>query len=164
MKIKDRIKALKRVKASELIPNPKNWRKHSDAQQNAMRGILSEVGWANACLVRETSEGLMIIDGHLRADIDPNQKIPCLVLDVTAKEADKLLATFDPLAAMAEANEDALSELLAGIEVDSDALQEMLDGLIEPLPESAGGKEFDESCADDVKMTKCPECGHEFPT
>jgi hypothetical protein len=29
MKIKDRIKDFRRVKASELKPNPKNWRKHS---------------------------------------------------------------------------------------------------------------------------------------
>ena len=31
------------------------------------------------------------------------------------------------------------------------------------LPDSADGKEFDESAADDVKMVACPECGHEFP-
>ena len=31
------------------------------------------------------------------------------------------------------------------------------------LPDSADGKEFDESAADDVKMIACPKCGHEFP-
>jgi len=165
MKIRDRIKSLKRIKASELIPNPKNWRSHPQAQQDAMRGILAEVGWADACLVRETPDGPILIDGHLRADISPDQEIPCLVLDVTEEEADKILATHDPLAAMAEASEQALGELLAQIETESDALQEMLDGLAaEPLPDNADGQEFDESCANDVKMITCPECGHEFPT
>jgi hypothetical protein len=32
-----------------------------------------------------------------------DQPIPVLVLDVTAEEADKLLATFDPIGAMATA-------------------------------------------------------------
>ena len=31
------------------------------------------------------------------------------------------------------------------------------------LPSDANGKEFDESAGKDVPMTKCPECGYEFP-
>ena len=58
MKIRDRIKSLRRVKASELIPNPDNWRKHPQAQQDALRGILAEVGYVDALLVREDAEGL----------------------------------------------------------------------------------------------------------
>ena len=129
MKIRDRIKELRRVKASELLPNPRNWRSHPAGQADAMRGILAEVGYAGAALARETPNGLMLIDGHLRAEIDPDGKIPVLVLDVTAAEADKILATFDPLGAMAEANEEALAALLAEIETDNEGLQAMLDGL-----------------------------------
>jgi len=131
MKLRDRIKSLRRVKASDLLPNPRNWREHSEAQADAMRGILAEVGYVGAVLARETPDGLQLIDGHLRAEIDPNGKIPVLILDVTAEEADKILATFDPLAAMAEANEEALAGLLAEIETDSAGLQAMLDGLAE---------------------------------
>ncbi len=36
MKIRDRIKELRRVKASELLPNPKNWRTHPTEQADAM--------------------------------------------------------------------------------------------------------------------------------
>src|SRR5208282_5842706 len=32
MEIKDRVKELRRVRASELVPNPKNWRTHPTAQ------------------------------------------------------------------------------------------------------------------------------------
>jgi len=32
-----------------------------------------------------------------------------------------------------------------------------------PLPETAAGREFDETAADEVDTITCPECGHEFP-
>ena len=98
MKIRDRIKELRRVPASELIPNPKNWRSHPKEQQDALRGILAEVGIAGAVLARELPSGeLMLIDGHMRADTDPTAVWPVLVLDVTEAEADKLLATYEKL-------------------------------------------------------------------
>ena len=85
--IRDRIKELRRVRASELLPHPQNWRTHPDNQRAALRGILVEIGYADALLVRETSDGLQIIDGHLRAEITPDQKVPVLILDVTEEEA-----------------------------------------------------------------------------
>ena len=126
MKLRDRIKELRRVKASDILPNPANWRTHPKAQQDAMRGILAEVGIADALLVRETPAGLQLIDGHLRADVSPDSEWPVLVLDVDDKEAAKLLATFDPLSAMAETDPEKLRELLRQIDVDSEALQQML--------------------------------------
>ena len=132
MQIRDRIVELRRVPASELRPNPKNWRTHPKAQQEALRGILAEVGYADALLARETDEGLQIIDGHLRAEVTPNQEVPVLVLDVTEEEADKLLATIDPLAALAGKDENLLRDLLDGIETDNEALRRMFDDLVPP--------------------------------
>jgi hypothetical protein len=57
MQIRDRIKGLRRVRAGDLRPHPKNWRKHPEAQQNALRGVLAEVGYVNAILVREMPDG-----------------------------------------------------------------------------------------------------------
>ena len=131
MKIRDRIKSLRRVKASDLAPNPRNWRSHPAAQADAMRGILAEVGFAGAVLARETADGLQLIDGHLRAEINPDEKIPVLILDVTEAEANKILATFDPLGAMAETNAESLAALLAEIETESEALETMLGELAE---------------------------------
>jgi hypothetical protein len=170
MKIRDRIKSLRRVKASELAPNPRNWKKHPEAQANALRGILAEVGYAGAVLARETPDGLQLIDGHLRAELTPDQKIPVLVLDVTEAEADKILATFDPLGAAAETDPQKLGELLASIETESEAVQAMLDGLAEehgidvcePNFEPVG--EDEQSRLDEKALVKCPECGHEFTT
>lgn len=126
MKIRDRIKELRRVPASELLPNPKNWRTHPEAQANALRGILSEVGIAGAVLARETPAGLMLIDGHLRAETITDTEIPVLILDVTEAEADKLLASYDPLSAMAEADPAKLDELLREIDTGSEELTKML--------------------------------------
>lgn len=131
--IRDRIKSLRRVKSSDLKPSPKNWRTHPEAQREALSGILSEVGYADALLARELPDGsLELVDGHLRADLDPDQKVPVLILDITEEEADKILLTLDPLAAMAEADTDKLTELLAGVETESTGLAEMLEGLAVP--------------------------------
>lgn len=130
MKIKDRIKELRRVKASELIPNPKNWRTHPTKQKDALKGVLSEIGYADALLARELPDGsLMLLDGHLRAETTPEQEVPVLVLDLNEEEGDKLLATLDPLASLAEQDDEKLAELLESIETENEALQEMLNDL-----------------------------------
>jgi ParB-like chromosome segregation protein Spo0J len=83
----DRIKEFRRVRASDLIANPKNWRKHPEAQRKAMRAVLAEIGFAGAVLAREDESGrLVLIDGHLRAEAASGSDVPVLVLDVT--EAD----------------------------------------------------------------------------
>jgi len=110
--IRDRIKRLVRVKGRDLAPNLKNWRRHPQAQRDAVKAVLTEVGFAGAALARETEAGLVLIDGHLRAELNPDQEIPVLVLDVTAEEADKILATMDPLAEMAEADQRKRKALL----------------------------------------------------
>jgi hypothetical protein len=130
MKVRDRIKAFKRVPASELLPNPKNWRTHPKEQQDALRGVLAEIGIADACIARELPDGsLMLIDGHLRAETVADAKVPVLILDVTEEEADKLLLTLDPLASMADSDADKLQELLKGVATDNEALQQMMEGL-----------------------------------
>lgn len=132
MLIRDRIRELRRVPASQLSPNPRNWRRHPAAQENALRGMLAEIGWAGAVLARERADGVLeLIDGHLRADTASSAMIPVLVLDVTEEEAAKILATHDPIGAMAEADPAMLEQLLAEIETESDGVRALLDELAE---------------------------------
>lgn len=169
MKIRDRIKELRRVKASELHPNPKNWRTHPKQQLDALRGILAEVGFAGAELARELPDGsLQLIDGHARAEIAGDAEIPVLVLDVTESEADKILATFDPLGAMAEADAGKLEELLREVQTGGEALAEMLadlakdNGILGELNEDDTGQ-TEEIDPDSFELEcKCPKCGFEF--
>ena len=122
--IKDRIKELRRVKGSDLAAHPKNWRKHPATQTQAMESVLASVGWADAVLARETPDGLELIDGHLRSDMSPDDEIPVLILDVDEHEAEMILATHDPLAAMAQADQDGLQSLLA--DFDDSALKSLV--------------------------------------
>jgi ParB-like chromosome segregation protein Spo0J len=125
--IRNRVKELRLVAANDLRPNPKNWRTHPPAQQDALRGVLAEIGMADAVLARELEDGsLMLIDGHLRAETAVTATVPVLVLDVNEAEADKLLATLDPLAAMANSDAVKLDELLRNVDTGSAALQQMI--------------------------------------
>jgi len=127
MQIRDRIKELRRVRARDLLANPKNWRVHPKAQSAALRGLLAEVGYADALIARELPDGrLQLIDGHLRAETTPSAMVPVLVLDVTEEEADKLLLTLDPLAAMAGADTERIGKLLETVRSDSPAVEELL--------------------------------------
>ena len=126
MKIRDRIKELRRIKASELLRNPRNWRTHPAAQARALRALLTEIGYADALIARELADGqLQLIDGHLRAETTPDEQVPVLVLDVSEEEADKLLLTLDPLAAMAETDAERIKALLETVRTDDEAVQEL---------------------------------------
>lgn len=130
MQIRDRIKELRRVRADELRPNPRNWRLHPPQQQDALRGLLAEVGYADALLARELADGsLMLIDGHLRAETTPDAVVPVLVLDVDEQEADKILLTHDPLANMAAISREHLDALLADVQTENAAVREMVDSI-----------------------------------
>jgi hypothetical protein len=132
MQIRDRVRELRRVRAGDLTPNPKNWRTHPKAQADALRGILAEVGYADALLARELPDGsLILVDGHLRAETTPEQEVPVLVLDIDEAEADKLLLSLDPLAALAETNAVALDSLLREVDTGSEGLQQMYANLAE---------------------------------
>jgi ParB-like chromosome segregation protein Spo0J len=137
--IRDRIKEFRRVKASDLRPHPRNWRTHPPAQRDALRGVLAEVGYADALLARQLPDGtLELIDGHLRAETTPEMEVPVLILDLTEEEAAKLLAVLDPLAGMAQPNREMLAELVGDVETENKAVQTLLDQLLhtsEQLPE-----------------------------
>jgi hypothetical protein len=126
MQIRERIKELRRVKAKDLVPNRKNWRVHPKAQAIALRGLLAEVGYADALLARELPNGkLQLIDGHLRASTTPGAMVPVLILDVSEDEADKILLTLDPLTSMAESDSERLQALLNDVRTDSKAVEQL---------------------------------------
>jgi DNA modification methylase len=125
--IRDRIVELVRVRAGELTPNPRNWRRHPARQRSALLGVLEQVGYADALLARRVGDELVLIDGHLRQSLDPDQVVPVLVLDLDGSEADLLLTTLDPLASLAVPDPQALADLLAVMEASSEDVQALLD-------------------------------------
>ncbi len=152
--IRDRIKELRRIPASELQENPRNWRAHPSSQRAAMRGILDEIGYAGALIARETDDGLELIDGHLRKEVTPDQEVPVLIVDLTDEEAKKLLVVLDPVGAMAEADVGYLRELLGEINSDNEAVQVLLEQIANDhnVPVDYDDTEIDESITDDMEL------------
>src|SRR5215468_10487541 len=129
--IRDRVQEFRRVPARELLDNQGNPRRHPQAQRDALRGVLEEVGIAAALVAYHSQRNggkLTLIDGHLRKQ-DYDLDWPTLILDVADEEADLLLATHDPLAALAEYDRPKLDALLAGVRARSPALLDMLKDL-----------------------------------
>jgi len=93
MDIRDRIIEFRRVSADELVPNPKNWRGHSDLQRKALKDLVAQIGFVGAELARLLPDGrLMLIDGHLRKETFAGAVLPVLVTDLNEAEADAVLA------------------------------------------------------------------------
>lgn len=121
---------LEYVKAGSLADNPKNWRLHPDGQKAALASLLAnpEVGWAGALLFNERTGRL--IDGHARKAIsDPEQLVPVLIGSWSEEAEATILATLDPLAAMAEADGGQLKRLLDEAQISGEKLAELRKGL-----------------------------------
>src|SRR5262245_5739983 len=111
--IRNRIKAHRRVRAGDLVPHEFNFRLHPEMQKAALQALYQEVGFARSLLAYELPDGrLKLIDGHLRRDLDPDMEVDVEVLDVTDEEARVLLLSIDPLAALAESQEQIYQRLL----------------------------------------------------
>jgi hypothetical protein len=123
-RFKSRIKEHRKVKASLLTPHPLNPRTHGEGQRSALRALLDEVGLARSLLAYEDEEwGLTLIDGHLRQEELDDQVVEVEVLDVTREEAEKLLISMDPLAALAGFDTERLDILRTRVATDNDALK-----------------------------------------
>src|SRR2546429_5042734 len=110
--VRNRIKGHRRVRAGDLVPHELNFRLHPGEQQDALRALYREVGFARSLLAYELPDGrLKLIDGHLRRDLDPDMEVEVEVLDVTAEEARALLVSIDPLAALGETQQQLRTRL-----------------------------------------------------
>lgn len=131
---RNRVIELRSVRPADLADHPHQWRGHPAHQQTALRGVLQEIGIAGALLAYDSpTTGLTSIDGHLRKRLDPQIPWPTLILDVTDAEAALLLATLDPLSAMADADRAQLADLLQEVQSENSAVQQLLAQVAEQL-------------------------------
>lgn len=155
MHVRRRIKGLARLHHGRIRPNPKNWRLHPHEQRDALLGVLGELGVIDTADVfvvdakaraalEKIPEGdsaafekwlkaykgdFMLVDGHLR--VEELQKhgdgtIDCLILDLDPDEANKALATKDPIGAMAGRDQQKLMDLAQTYSFASPSVQDML--------------------------------------
>lgn len=119
--------------ANQFTANALNFRRHPNIQRDAFRGLVSEIGFAGAVLENVTTGNL--IDGHLRIEealsVDDEQLIPCVQVELSEAEEKLLLATYDPLGAMATVDKEVLDSLLREVSTGDAAVQDMLSKLAE---------------------------------
>jgi len=153
----------------ELEAHPLNWREHPEFQQAALLDVLERVGWVQDIIVNKRTN--KVIDGHLRREIALHRgesAVPVKYVDLSEEEEAVVLATLDPLSALASPNTDTLEALLKGVDADG-ALGDLLagvkaaSGLDGLFPDGVGPQEKDESIEGEVEFIQCPSCSHRWP-
>lgn len=126
----------------QLLANPWNWRIHPRYQQEALKAALTTVGWVQNVIVnRRTGH---VVDGHARVSLALKQGeelVPVVYVDLSEDEEKLVLATLDPIAAMAGASNEALGHLLASLPT----IPEALAAAVQESAAVAGGSNFDEA-------------------
>lgn len=115
------------LNADDLEDNPSNWRTHPDHQADVLADLISEVGWAGVLLFNETTGHL--IDGHLRKKVAAGTIVPVVIGAWSEADEMKILATLDPVGAMATADKAKLDELIQRVQTESQPVAEMLASL-----------------------------------
>ena len=114
----------------QLLANPLNWRVHPLHQQQKLEGVLAEVGWIQRIIVNEATGH--VIDGHARVGLAiarGEPRVPVLYVDLTLEEERLVLATLDPIGALAGTDREILDTLLAEVSSSDSAVQSLLDDL-----------------------------------
>lgn len=115
---------------NSLLLNPLNWRTHPKHQQEALAGMLGKVGWVQRVIVNKTTGN--IVDGHARVMIARKRKeqcVPVIYVDLSIEEEKMVLATLDPLSAMATSDDDMLKNLVSQL----NAQDNMNDGVLRAI-------------------------------
>jgi hypothetical protein len=100
------------MRPEELAANPLNWRIHNQRQRQAYQALRQKVGWAGALLYNLRTQ--RIIDGHMRldeAERNAEGEVPVLVGEWSPEDEQIILASLDPIGAMAVTDHAALKSL-----------------------------------------------------
>src|SRR5262245_8286152 len=110
--VRNRIKGHRRVRSGRLGMHEMNPRRALEMQRARLAALYEEIGFARSLLAYELPDGrLKLIDGHLRAGMDPEHEVDVEVLDVNDAEARALLLSIDPLAQLADYDGGVLETL-----------------------------------------------------
>lgn len=130
----------------QLAANPRNWRTHPRSQTDALSGVLREVGVVQNVIVNERTG--YVVDGHARISLalrDGQPSVPVTYVDLSEDEEALILATLDPLSAMAGADSAQLDALLRDVSSGDAAVQQMLSELAQQHDAITKFKTGDES-------------------
>lgn len=114
---------------STLQPNPLNPRRHPPEQLRALRESLDRVGWVGVALFNERTGNL--VDGHARVEeaLEQGSTVPTLYVDLSAEEEALVLATLDPITAMAQVDAETMALLTEDVQIDTPELRKMIEAM-----------------------------------
>jgi hypothetical protein len=160
--IRNRIKGHRRVRAGDLVPHEWNFRLHPELQRRALEAVYREVGFARSLLAYELPDGrLKLIDGHLRRDLDPDMEVDVEILDVTEEEARTLLLSIDPLASLAETQEQLRERLLHLTPTECPELEAAWEAAARAALEVKPGREVDPGPEQFLVLVTCRDERHQ---
>lgn len=116
---------LRYIRRGDLRANPANWRTHDARQIESINQLQAMCGWTRPTLLNEATGNFL--DGHGRLDGDPDEEIPVLCGRWSEEQERMIIATLDPITAMATADTDALRTLVASIEANDPEVQALVD-------------------------------------
>lgn len=161
----------KLVDTAALIGNPRNPNTHPDKQIALLAKIIIMQGWRAPITVSNRSG--FIVRGHGRlmaAKAAGLEQCPVDYQDYDTEAAEWAdLIADNRLSEISIIDRPALKDLIeemdtGDFDLDLTGFDELdLKGLMSAFHVPDSEPEYDESCADGVKTTICPECGHEFP-
>lgn len=140
-----------RVAPDQLVANPLNYRKHPQAQRDALRDAIAEVGFIRSVTVNKRTGNL--IDGHERVWQALTSEQPFIdveYVDLSEDEEKKALATMDPISEMAQVDGAVLDQLLRDVNTGSEALSAMLSELAEGAGILTGPTEVTEDLKEEL--------------
>lgn len=151
----------------QLLANPKNWRVHPKEQQQALLGVLETIGWVQEVIVNKTTGH--IVDGHLRVMLALRREeatIPVKYVDLTEEEEALVLATIDPIAAMAVTDQSLLRDLMSEVSSEDDRVNTLLGEIATreqlSLPGMDAPEKFETVDENIETEHRCPKCGYEW--
>lgn len=158
---KNRIVGYEDVAVDQIDFHPENWRIHPKHQQEVLDSVIREVGVVQNVIVNKRTGRL--IDGHLRvilADRNGEKTIPATIVDISAEEESKILATLDPISALAGVDREKLAGLLHDVHTTDATLQQFCAEMAEkagamPPADAPGDPGPQAECEAEV----CPTCG-----
>lgn len=142
---KNRIVGYGEESPDQLLANPLNFRIHPRFQQEALSGVMNELGVVQNVIVNRTTG--YILDGHLRVTMamrEDQPTVPVTYVEVSEDEEKKVLAVLDQLTGLAGRDDELLRELLDGMESEHEAVQTLLDDLLAETTADTGDGESDE--------------------
>lgn len=159
------------AKAGSFLANPLNFRTHGFAQEDALSGLLTDVGFVQGVIVNLRTSPRWgrdqnvetLVDGHLRVKAalarDEDLELPVVWIDLEPEEERRVLATYDPIGALAGRDDEVLGRLVEDVKADWAESDLDLDAILKHEKKRAKGLAHDVRACTCCKRGCSPECG-----